>query len=104
MFVLSDISTPKTQANIFTLAPGFLHFLQSGGRRIRTSDTFRYTRFPSERTRPLCDASALTKMGTHYCDASNAHQRIPRNHHLAKKKGHPRVPMTIVAVDPADIG
>ena len=28
-----------------------------GGERIRTSDTFQYTRFPSERTRPLCDAS-----------------------------------------------
>ena len=43
------------------LVPGLTRtrYPQSGGERIRTSDTFRYTRFPSERTRPLCDASAL---------------------------------------------
>ncbi len=30
-----------------------------GGDRIRTCDAFRHTRFPSERTRPLCDASCM---------------------------------------------
>ncbi|KKS34421.1 MAG: hypothetical protein UU96_C0004G0002 [Parcubacteria group bacterium GW2011_GWC2_42_13] len=30
-----------------------------GGGRIRTSDALRHTRFPSERTKPLCDASII---------------------------------------------
>jgi hypothetical protein len=35
----------------------FVHFIHCGGERIRTSESLRPTRFPSERTRPLCDAS-----------------------------------------------
>ena len=34
-------------------------YLQSGRGGIRTLGTLRFTRFPSERTRPLCDPSAL---------------------------------------------
>jgi hypothetical protein len=33
--------------------------VQGGGDRIRTCGTFRYTRFPSERIRPLCHSSAI---------------------------------------------
>ena len=37
---------------------GLIEFFQDGGEGgIRTRDTFQYTRFPSERTRPLCDLS-----------------------------------------------
>ncbi len=34
-------------------------FVCCGGGEIRTLETFRFTRFPSVRTRPLCDASVL---------------------------------------------
>ena len=33
--------------------------IRNGGGRIRTSDAFQHTRFPSERTKPLCDASMI---------------------------------------------
>ncbi len=36
-----------------------------GGDRIRTCDAFRHIRFPSERTRPLCDASISQRLLTH---------------------------------------
>ena len=45
----------------FTSHPQFCSCNNHGGERgIRTPDTLRYTRFPSVRTRPLCDLSRNT--------------------------------------------
>ena len=37
-----------------------------GGEGIRTLDTLRYTRFPSERNRPLCDPSSILGSQDHF--------------------------------------
>ena len=64
----NSAAPPRASAPAFqggALVPRFnrIHCLHGGGGWIRTSGTFRYTRFPSERTRPLCDASASQTIG-----------------------------------------
>lgn len=45
---------------------GGIALLFGGGGEIRTLGTFRFTRFPSVRTRPLCDASVRGFYTTNY--------------------------------------
>src|SRR3989338_10301512 len=59
--------TPRSQA-----ARGVFF---SGGGEIRTLERFPPTRFPSERTRPLCDASRLVQLRDYSTKLLSAYER-----------------------------
>ena len=69
----------------FTSHPQFCSCHNHGGERgIRTPDTLRYTRFPSVRTRPLCESSAEEAIRTDEATCSR-----PTRPALAPQRGPP---------------